>query len=1169
MQKIFSPIISLLNRMNYTRKFTLLWVVSLIAIAVVIYGLFASLDRVIQPSQRELLGLSMIGSLSRTVQLIQQHRGYSAALLGGAEGVKDRITAIENQMESAFQNIDATLPADLTSSLSFQRIRQEWAQLCGQRLDWTMAENFATHTHLIRQIRSFETFIADEYALTLDPEPATFYLIDAIVNRLPPVLEYLGQLRAYGTGILAEKQISEAQRAQLNTLLGKFDNALNQIRLNLDNTAHYNSSVQEAVQAAYANIAESARKITGVIEADILSGRFDMPAEIFLNMATVDINNGYRQIHEALLPTAVTLIEARIAGAEKTLFLTTGTALLLFLLAVYISIGIYYAIVGNIQTLVRAADTFANGDLSRRIKLDTRDELCQISHSFNIMADGFSAMLKARNQTEEELQEAMGKFQSLVESSSDWIWEVDTNITYTYASPKVKDLLGYEPHEVIGKSPLDFMSAEERANFDEFYETVIQKRKPFAGFENNNVHKDGHLVSLETSAVPAFDKAGVFCGYRGIDRDITQRKQDQREIELRRKDFKNIFNSTNDSMFIHDKQGNIIDVNQTAYQRLGYSKAELLAKKLSDLVAPEFNSGIIARITRIIELGAAVYESAHRHKDGSIMPVEINARVIEWHGEQAILGAVRDITERKLAEDKLIRLNATLEARVEARTSELQLARDQADAANQAKSHFLSNMSHEIRSPLTAIIGFSESLQTDVLSPVERNKTISTVVNNARHLLQVINDILDLSKIEAGQLKIEQISTPVFLLLEEIDSLLGMNARDKGLEFRIKYHFPMPETIVTDPVRLKQILFNLCSNAIKFTDKGKIEIEVSYDPDFCQLKLAVSDSGIGMSAEEMAHIFDPFTQADTTVTRKYGGTGLGLSISLKLARALGGELKCESHKGRGSRFMLTIADHDQAQATVIKSLEEVSLHHHEPHDRVDIRPLLNGHILLVEDSPDNQQLVSMYIQKTGAQLSIAENGEQAITIAREQAFDLILMDIQMPVMGGLEAMRQLRAGGYTRPIVALSANALLSDQEECKAAGADDYLTKPIDQGRFYQVLNYYLDKNTSGTSPEKNRKQQQPIWESQLYQTMVAHFLDKLPQTLDEINVALEEENWETVLDKTHDLKGMGGSLGYPKITELAGEVYTLADRQNYEQLADAWAALREHCHVILDNNR
>ncbi|MDT8452077.1 MAG: transporter substrate-binding domain-containing protein [Gammaproteobacteria bacterium] len=615
----------------------------------------------------------------------------------------------------------------------------------------------------------------------------------------------------------------------------------------------------------------------------------------------------------------------------------------------------------------------------------------------------------------------------------------------------------------------------------------------------------------------------------------------------------------------------IIYVNPAFERITGYSSDEVINRD------PRFLRGDNTEQPELNEIRAAIREQRegeailrNYHKDGSLFWNKLTiAPVPDDTGKVThFIGIINNITKRMRAEDKLIRLNATLEARVKERTSELQLARDQAEAANQAKSHFLSNMSHEIRSPLTAIIGFSESLQTDELSPAERRGNISTVTRNARYLLQVINDILDLSKIEAGQLNVEQISTPLFPLLGDLDSLLGTSARNKGLEFRIKYHLPLPETIVTDPVRLKQILVNLCSNAIKFTDSGGIEIEVSSDPDFGRLQFTVSDSGIGMSAAEMATIFDPFTQADATVTRKYGGTGLGLPISLKLATALGGELKCESHKGQSSRFMLTVVNHDQAQATAINRLEEASLHHHESHDQVEIKPL-NGRILLVEDSADNQQLVSMYIQKTGAQLSIAENGLQAITIALEQAFDLILMDMQMPVMGGLEAIRQLRADGYTRPIVALSANALLSDQKKCTAAGADDYLLKPIEQYRFYQVLNRYLAEDTSATSLKKNRERQQAMQESPQYQAMVAGFLDSLPQMLDEISAALHEKNWETLQTRSHDLKGMGGALGYPKITELAGEVNRLVKQQNHEALADACTALRTHCHsIVLQDN-
>lgn len=532
-----------------------------------------------------------------------------------------------------------------------------------------------------------------------------------------------------------------------------------------------------------------------------------------------------------------------------------------------------------------------------------------------------------------------------------------------------------------------------------------------------------------------------------------------------------------------------------------------------------------------------------------------------------VMGVYEDITVRRQNEDALKKLNVTLEARVEERTHELQLAKNRADAASQAKSNFLSNMSHEIRSPLAAIIGFSESLNTDDFSEQERKKITSTIIRSGKHLLQIVNDILDLSKIEAGQLEVELVNTSIFLLVGEIDSLLGMNVRDKGLAFKIAYHFPLPENIVTSSTCLKQILVNLCSNAIKFTNKGSIEIEVSCDSNLRQIQFVVTDSGIGMTAEEVSRAFDPFSQADTSTTRKYGGTGLGLSISSRLAKVLDGNLSCESKKGHGSRFTLTIANQDAGDVIAIDSLEEVGAHYDVQSEKVDIRPL-TGSILLVEDSPDNQQLVSMYIRKTGAQLTIVDNGKQALKKAQAREFDLILMDMQMPVMDGLEAMRQLRASGYKRPIVSLTANAMLSDREKCVAAGADDYLVKPIELQRFYQILNRFLSEDKNITGSRKNNDLKKAMQDSPQYKAMVERFLAKLPQMLEEISSALAEENWDELQAKSHDLKGMGGALGYPVITEKAGLINTLVKQKNYGQLADASAELEKLCRSIIQEH-
>jgi signal transduction histidine kinase/DNA-binding NarL/FixJ family response regulator len=527
--------------------------------------------------------------------------------------------------------------------------------------------------------------------------------------------------------------------------------------------------------------------------------------------------------------------------------------------------------------------------------------------------------------------------------------------------------------------------------------------------------------------------------------------------------------------------------------------------------------------------------------------------------------------QRRQAEAALNELNASLETRVRERTDALKKAMEQADAANRAKSDFLSNMSHEIRSPLAAIIGFSESLQTNELDPAGREKAIATVVRNGRHLQQIINDILDLSKIEAGQLEIELIDTSIFQLLGEIDTLTGMSAREKGLEFDINYHFPLPGHIRTDPTCLKQILINLCSNAVKFTDEGGLKIDVNCDEEYRNIRFVVTDSGIGMTAEEIERIFDPFAQADTTTTRKFGGTGLGLSISTRLASALGGKLHCASRKGHGSSFTLTITNHAADTVVPVQSIEEVIPHHDDADKQTEIRPL-QGRILLVEDGVDNQQLITMCVEKTGADLTIAVNGREGVDAALADKYDLILMDIQMPVMDGIAATVELRKKGYTLPIVSLTANAMLSDRKKCIDAGADDYLVKPIDLKKFYGVLNKYLPRsanagnNTAETNPERNGTNSD-FTQSPKYLAIVSRFLKQLPQFVQEITDALQDRDWDLLEAKSHDLKGMGGAVGYPEITRVAGRINLMMKNMDhdYDRALGICTELEELCTGIL----
>jgi signal transduction histidine kinase len=407
------------------------------------------------------------------------------------------------------------------------------------------------------------------------------------------------------------------------------------------------------------------------------------------------------------------------------------------------------------------------------------------------------------------------------------------------------------------------------------------------------------------------------------------------------------------------------------------------------------------------------------------------------------------------------RLNAqVLEARDYAsaleRTNEaLKEANLAAEAATRAKSEFLANMSHEIRTPMTAILGYAELLRDPQLGSRERLEHLETIRRNGAHLLDVINDILDLSKIEAGRMTLERVACSPCALLTEVASTMRVRAKQKQLVFEVVYKGPIPEHIQSDPTRLRQILLNLAGNAVKFTRQGGVRIEVQLvraaqaDP---LLEIAVVDTGIGMSPEQQAHLFHAFTQGDSSTTRRFGGTGLGLVISRRLALMLGGDIVVRSEAGQGSTFLLTLQTGSLAGVNLlINPSEAIRIAAGDPQRPAADPAPLHGRILLAEDGRDNQLLISFYLRKAGAEVVLADNGKVACELAlrsrREgQPFDLVLMDMQMPVLDGYEAASELRGAGWEGPIVALTAHAMAGDRDKCIASGCNDYATKPVDR---------------------------------------------------------------------------------------------------------------------------
>ncbi len=400
--------------------------------------------------------------------------------------------------------------------------------------------------------------------------------------------------------------------------------------------------------------------------------------------------------------------------------------------------------------------------------------------------------------------------------------------------------------------------------------------------------------------------------------------------------------------------------------------------------------------------------------------------------------------------------------RLKSLVQDLEIARDAAQAAAGAKAEFLANMSHEIRTPMTAILGYAELLRTEceeTQAPQRRIDALDAIWRNGDYLLALINDILDLSKIDAGKLCIERISYSPLEIVSDVVSLMKPRAREKQLSLEVEYQTSIPEMIETDPLRLRQILINIVGNAVKFTRRGGVKIRVCTDEvkgPQPKLLLEVADTGIGMTPEELAMLFRPFTQADSSTSRKYGGTGLGLAITKQLVRLLGGEISVTSTKGEGSRFHVSVSTGPLTDVMMLESELLNDAHARPCFPQQSAAPLtesivLDCRILLAEDGADNQRLISTILKKAGASVTVVEDGRQAVEIvlaahAKGEPFDVVLMDMQMPVMDGYEATRRLREEHQRTPIIALTANAMSGDRGKCLQAGCNDYATKPIDR---------------------------------------------------------------------------------------------------------------------------
>lgn len=487
-------------------------------------------------------------------------------------------------------------------------------------------------------------------------------------------------------------------------------------------------------------------------------------------------------------------------------------------------------------------------------------------------------------------------------------------------------------------------------------------------------------------------------------------------------------------------------------------------------------------------------------------------------------------------EQQIHEYRTTLEQKVSSRTAQLaatnqdlQLAIDKAEQANQLKSRFLANMSHEIRTPLTAIIGFTEQVLHSDLNATEQLQLLQLVHKNGKHLLELINNILDISKIEADKLEVESRAESLAAVLSDVQAVCAPQAAAKQLQFQINQVGPLPEQLHTDAMRLKQVLLNLCNNAIKFTEHGHVTVTVRLLQGNRLLQLAVSDSGIGIDNDTLARLFIPFQQADISTTRQYGGSGLGLCIAKNLCQLLGGDLIACSSFGEGSTFTATVSVGQQplqlveplpltvnaepVPTTIVKSNSE--------------QPI--AHVLVAEDNPDNQKLIKLMLKQLNISAEFVDNGKDAVEKALAEDFDAVLMDMQMPIMGGLEATQMLRYAAYDGPIVALTANVMKEDISTYEAAGCDATVAKPIEPKQLQQTLSSILAARLH---------QPDNTFEGEAFKQLKHQFLANIQDYYQAISLAYQQQDWTQLAKTSHALKGSAGCFQLKDVQHICHQL-------------------------------
>lgn len=733
-----------------------------------------------------------------------------------------------------------------------------------------------------------------------------------------------------------------------------------------------------------------------------------------------------------------------------------------------------------------------------------------------------------------------------IEESPVMVIITDTARNIVYVNPAFSAITGYTREEAIGTN-INFIKSGNTP--DEVYEEMFAQLHAGRSWNTNleDRRKDGSLFWVSATLSPVRDEQGEIVNFVAVEEDITERKKLEDEVhchrdhlaelvEVQTSSIKAIVNTAADGIITIDQKGVVLSFNGAAERMFGYGAEEVVGRNINMLMPQphrDAHDGYMARYlatgeARVIGIGREV---AGRRKDGSVFPLYLAVSEVEIGAERHFTGIVRDISQQKEAEAELIR------------------AREAAEAASRAKSNFLANMSHEIRTPMNAIIGMTDLVLDSPLAP-EQEKLLRSVASSAKALLTILNDILDLSKLESGKMELESIPFSIGEVLEDVEDVIRVGTNSKGLELKTYLDGSVPPCVIGDPTRLRQVLLNLAGNALKFTQQGSITLAARLGDNEDEWHFSVRDTGIGIAKDRQQKVFERFSQADETTTRRFGGTGLGTSISREIVEHMGGHIWLESEEGRGSDFQFIVM---LPPAIGVIDCKSSAMHRFGRSPRT--RPLK---VLLAEDIVLNQELVVMRLSQRQHSVTVAANGRLAVEYFQREPYDLVLMDVMMPEMDGETATRNIRAiekvqGGHI-PIIMLTASVMQTDQHKYFDAGADSFVGKPIDFNELYSKIANFFPVVEEVDATAQQAVQKLPLvdgidmrrgletwgdWVS--YRKALAAFKRDYVDTAADLRRQFASGRYDDARMLTHTVKGLAANLG---AMELSSAMASLEDR-------------------------